>query len=166
MEKKTQNRFYYDIKNTAGVKGKTPAKCVLKYYKGRKAMNMTKTELTNAEVLVMKCIWDTPTDMVLSEIVTLVNGRYGREWRPQTVSTYLAHLVQKQFLKMTRQGKIYTYHPLISEKTYRSREMRRFVEFWGSGSAADFLAAYKEDCGLSAEEADEIRALLDHQESA
>ena len=57
-----------------------------------------KNELTNAELLVMKCIWDNTQDMVLSEVVAIVNDRYNKDWKPQTVSTYLAHLVQKNFL--------------------------------------------------------------------
>lgn len=69
--------------------------------------------LTNAEMLVMGIIWDNPEKrMVLSEIVAAVNDRWGKDWKPQTVSTYLAHLVQKQFLRMHRNGKIYTYEPL------------------------------------------------------
>ena len=103
---------------------------------------MLKSELTNAELLVMKCIWDTPKDLVLSEVVSMVNERYQKEWRPQTVSTYLAHLVQKEFLKMTRKGKIYTYHPLVAEKDYREKEMNNFVDFWGGGSPAAFLSAF------------------------
>lgn len=124
---------------------------------------MTKSELTNAEVLVMKCVWDTPKDMVLSEIVTLVNGRYNKEWRPQTVSTYLAHLVQKKFLKMTRQGKTYTYHPLVAKEEYRSRQMNLFVEFWG-GSPAEFLEAYFQDREVSEAEFAELCSFIDSRQ--
>lgn len=72
-----------------------------------------KNELTNAEMQVMGIIWDNPGRMMaLSEIVAAVNDRWKKDWKPQTVSTYLAHLVQKEFLKMHRNGKIYTYEPL------------------------------------------------------
>ena len=125
---------------------------------------MTKMKLTNAELLVMKCIWDTPEDMVLSQVVSMVNGRYGKGWRPQTVSTYLAHLVQKKFLKMTRQGKIYTYHPLIPEDVYRTEVMADFVDFWGTGSAASFLEAYYRGRKPEAGEIEELRSLIDSLE--
>lgn len=101
--------------------------------------------LTNAEKFVMKCIWDTPKDMVLSEIVNMTNERYQKDWKPQTVSTYLAHLVQKDFLKMTRNGKIYTYHPLVTQEDYLRCEMADLITFWGSPFAAIFVEYYKND---------------------
>ena len=91
----------------------------------------------------------------------MVNERYQKEWRPQTVSTYLAHLVQKEFLKMTRKGKIYTYHPLVAEKDYREKEMNNFVDFWGGGSPAAFLSAFMDSNELKEDEMEELRHLID-----
>lgn len=122
---------------------------------------MLKNELTNAELLVMKCIWDTPKDLVLSEIVAMVNERYRKDWKPQTVSTYLAHLVQKGFLEMTRNGKIYTYHPQVLETDYRTKEMNNFVDFWGGGSPAEFLSAFFGSNKVDEKELDQIRDLID-----
>lgn len=122
---------------------------------------MLKNELTNAELLVMKCIWDTPKDLVLSEIVAMVNDRYHKDWKPQTVSTYLAHLVQKGFLEMTRNGKIYTYHPKVAEVDYRTKEMNNFVDFWGGGSPSEFLSAFFGTNDVDKEELDQLRELID-----
>ena len=77
-----------------------------------------KSRLTDAEMLVMGIIWDDPKHMVLSEIVAAVNGRWGKDWKPQTVSTYLEHLVRKGYLKRHRNGKVYTYEPLKSKDKY------------------------------------------------
>ena len=120
-----------------------------------------KNELTNAELLVMKCIWDNTQDMVLSEVVAIVNDRYNKEWKPQTVSTYLAHLVQKNFLKMERNGKIYTYHPLVAEADYRNKEMTAFVDFWGCGSPSQFLSAFFKDNKVEKTELDNLQKLID-----
>ena len=106
---------------------------------------MRKKNLTHAELLVMKCIWDTPKDLVLSEIVAMVNERYNKDWKPQTVSTYLSHLVQKEFLKMTRNGKIYTYQSLVNEYDYFHKCFANFLCFWGFDSAIDFMKTYVEN---------------------
>ena len=90
-----------------------------------------KSRLTDAEMLVMGIIWDNPKHMVLSEIVAAVNGRWGKDWKPQTVSTYLAHLVRKGFLKMHRNGKVYTYEPLRSKDEYMV-EMIKALRDWYS----------------------------------
>ena len=57
---------------------------------------MLENDLTNIEMLIMKCIWDTPEELALSQLVTMVNERFDKNWRPQTISTYLAHLVRKK----------------------------------------------------------------------
>ena len=76
-------------------------------------MNEKNKKLTNAELLVMTIIWDNKGDlMVLSEVLAAVNDRFAKTWKPQTVSTYLHNLVQKRFLKIHRNGKVYTYEPL------------------------------------------------------
>ena len=74
--------------------------------------------LTTAEMLVMRAIWLADHDMVLSEVVKACNAVYEKNWKPQTVSTYLSHLVQKEFLRMDRNGKIYSYHPIVKAQEY------------------------------------------------
>ena len=46
-------------------------------------------ELTTAESMVMKTIWDHPHEMALQEIMKLTNETYGKDWKSQTVSTYI-----------------------------------------------------------------------------
>lgn len=49
---------------------------------------MNAKQLTAAETIVMKCIWDADHEMSLAEIVKNANEGYGKEWKPQTVSTF------------------------------------------------------------------------------
>lgn len=46
---------------------------------------MNAKQLTAAETIVMKCIWDANHEMSLAEIVKNANEGYGKEWKPQTV---------------------------------------------------------------------------------
>ena len=63
---------------------------------------MNAKQLTAAETIVMKCIWDADHEMSLAEIVKNANEGYGKEWKPQTVSTYLAKLCLKNYIQMKR----------------------------------------------------------------
>ena len=93
-------------------------------------------DLTNAEELVMKSVWDLQKEPVLSEIGERVNTAYrdkGEEWRPQTVSTFLAKLVNKGYLKLQRNGKIYTYKVLVREEQYRKKLLNHMLHFWYQG---------------------------------
>ena len=104
---------------------------------------MLENELTNIEMLIMKCIWDTPEELALSQLVAMVNERFGKDWRPQTISTYLAHLVRKGYLSMRRQGKVFLYTPEVTEKQYRASQMDELVHYWGDpGTPREFLSAF------------------------
>ena len=108
-------------------------------------------ELTNCEVLVMKVIWSSAEAMSIQEILRAVNEAYGKDWKVQTVSTFLSKMVKKGYLDMRRQGRTFFYHPLVTEKEYGKREIRKCVELWGGGKIS----------GLTAEERREIGGLLD-----
>ncbi|MCR5701934.1 MAG: BlaI/MecI/CopY family transcriptional regulator [Lachnospiraceae bacterium] len=96
--------------------------------------------LTDCEEVVMKGVWDFDKEPVLSEIVAHVNKVYGREWAPQTVSTYLAKLCRKGYLELKRNGKIYTYKILVKEKVYRRKLYREHISFWNNNDVKQFIS--------------------------
>ncbi len=86
--------------------------------------------LTNAERIVMKSIWDADHELVLHEILNDCKTRFGKEWKSQTVSTYLRHLVEKGFLQLKRSGKYCNYGVLISKEEYFRFDSEGFAEYW------------------------------------
>lgn len=122
---------------------------------------LLENELTNIEMLIMKCIWDTPEELALSQLVAMVNERFRKNWRPQTISTYLAHLVRKGYLTMRRQGKVFLYHPEVSEQDYRSTQMDELVHYWGDpGTPTEFLSAFFNGNDDNDEENEDLGRLL------
>ena len=113
-------------------------------------------ELTTAESMVMKTIWDHPHEMALQEIMKLTNETYGKDWKSQTVSTYIAKLVKKGFLRMNQSGRNATYEIIIPELSYQQEQSRKFVKFWNRGSVAQFLTAFYKDHKLTKEEIEKI----------
>lgn len=111
--------------------------------------------------MVMKTIWDHPHEMALQEIMKLTNETYGKDWRSQTVSTYIAKLVKKGFLKMNQSGRNATYEILIPELAYQQEQSHKFVKFWNRGSVAQFLTAFYKDHKLTKEEIEELRKSID-----
>lgn len=109
-------------------------------------------KLTESEELVMKAIWDCKKEPVLSDVVDRVNGFYGKDWRPQTVSTFLAKLVRKNYLKLQRNGKIYTYKILISEKAYKQKLYKHHVSFWNHNDIREFVTEMFDNGDLTNED--------------
>lgn len=102
-------------------------------------------KLTESEELVMKSIWDCSEEPVLSGIVERVNGFYGKTWAPQTVSTFLSKLTGKGYLKMHRNGKVYTYEILVKERDYQKEQLKHLVVFVYNGDAEQMLADVMKD---------------------
>ena len=121
-------------------------------------------QLTAAETIVMKCIWDADHEMSLAEIVKNANENYGKDWKPQTVSTYLAKLCQKDYIRMKRAGRMITYEILISEEDYKSEQAREFVSFWNGGSIKQFLTAFYKDEPATKEDISELKKIIDEMD--
>ena len=101
--------------------------------------------LTTAEMLVMRAIWLADHDLVLNEVVRDCNAAYGKDWKPQTVSTYLSHLVQKQFLRMDRNGKIYSYHPIVKAQDYMPQVRKIFENAYLGSDGKNAELTFTED---------------------
>ncbi|NLL78283.1 MAG: BlaI/MecI/CopY family transcriptional regulator [Clostridiales bacterium] len=123
-------------------------------------MEVVDRGLTECEQQVMKCIWDTRADMSLQQITVLVNERYGKTWKPQTVSTFLSRLVKKEYLEMYRKGRQFFYHPHIMEQTYKARSIADCVKFWCGDDAGELLAVLKQTRGLRENEIKKIREMI------
>ena len=61
--------------------------------------------LTGCEKLIIKTIWDADEELSLMEIVQRVNDKYHKNWKPQTVSTFLAKLRKKRIFEILPQRK-------------------------------------------------------------
>ncbi len=92
--------------------------------------------LTNSERLVMKVNWDADHELVLHEILQECVEKYGKDWKSQTVSTYLRHLVDKKFLKLKRVGRDCRYEVLVSAKDFYEKDAKNFAEYWNMDAQA------------------------------
>ena len=100
---------------------------------------MDKNDISACERLVMKVIWDSTEDLALQDIMNRVNQENGKSWKPQTVSTFLSKLVRKDYLKLCRNGKIYTYKILVPEEAYRRKLYKHHISFWNHNDIVEFV---------------------------
>lgn len=116
--------------------------------------------LTESEKITMKCVWDIGDGARLSRIMTLANDNYGKEWKPQTVSTFLGKLVRKGFLEQYRDGRYFYYRILIDKHTYRTQMIRDDVEFWDDGNLEVFCSELMDKNTFSAKERRQLKELV------
>lgn len=118
-------------------------------------------KLTDCEELVMKTVWDAEEELSLMEVMSRVNEKYKKNWKPQTVSTFLARLVKKGYLRHYRQGRVFFYQILVPLDTYKGQLTNDYVNFWNHSNADEFLCSLAEERPLREDEVERIQKLID-----
>lgn len=126
---------------------------------------MAYVNLTDCEKLVMKCIWDVGRDMSLVETMASLKEKYNKDWKRQTVSTFLLHLIQKGFLTSYRVGRVFYYHQEVELEAYKKQQTEEFLDFWYDGSVQVLFSTLQENGRMTQEEAENIRVLLESKEA-
>ena len=107
-----------------------------------------------------KIVWDIGDGARLSRIMTLANDKYGKEWKPQTVSTFLGKLVRKGFVEQYRDGRYFYYRILIDKHTYRTQMIRDDVEFWDDDSLEMYISELFDKKTFTAKERKQLKSLV------
>lgn len=121
---------------------------------------MRAISLTESEKVTMKCVWDIGDGARLSRIMTLANDKYGKEWKPQTVSTFLGKLVRKGFLEQYRDGRYFYYRILIDKHVYRTQMIRDDVEFWDDDDLEIFCSELMDKKTFTAKERKQLKSFV------
>lgn len=104
----------------------------------------------------MKIIWDSTEDLALQEVMDRVNEENGKQWKPQTVSTFLARLVRKGFLTSYRKGRYSYYVPSVSKGEFWKKTMEENARFFTKGDMGDLACALCDEM-LSDEDIDRLK---------
>ena len=97
-------------------------------------------ELSKCEEQIMIIVWDSECYPSLNSVRDDVNKRYNKEWAPQTISTFLARLRNKEYVDMKRKGRVMYYHPVISKEEYRNAKLKELLSDLYDGNVDDLKA--------------------------
>ncbi|KIR03319.1 Transcriptional repressor, BlaI/MecI family [Lachnospiraceae bacterium TWA4] len=116
--------------------------------------------MTECEQIVMKSVWDAKKDVSLQEIMKILETSFGKQWKRQTISTFLLHLIEKGYVKSYRSGRIFYYVPIVKEDDYKKLKTDDFLDFWFEGSPSGLIASMCDNKKLSKEEKQKILDLI------
>lgn len=119
--------------------------------------------ISDAEWEVMAELWRR-APRSSAELAAALEGRTG--WHPKTVQTLLGRLVKKGCVAYDSEAGRYLYRPAISRRAAVRAEGRTFLDRVFGGDAAELLLHFAGEAELTAEEAAELRRLLDAQKPA
>lgn len=114
--------------------------------------------LSGAQLEIMQLIWDTG-ETTVSEIWRALADR--RPVARNTVLTVMDRLEKRGWLKKRSVGKTNLYRAAVSRQSTLGDVVERLVDTAFAGSADSLMLALLEGRGVSEEEADRIREMLD-----
>jgi len=111
-------------------------------------------KLPDTEFEVMKVVWSNKSPITTSEIMKLLGNE--REWKIQSVVSFVSRLVEKGFLRSEKFGKERTYYPLVSKAEYRKFETSSVVKQFHDNSFLSLVTTLYDDDALTDTDIDEL----------
>lgn len=119
---------------------------------------MKNISIGDAELEIMKVIWKSKEPITSLDIGKEVEDK---GWKKTTIATFLTRLVEKGALSANKQGKLYYYTPLITEKEYKKSQTKNLIKTLYNGSVRDFAVSFFEEQNLSDEDIQELKAIFE-----
>ncbi|EHB62769.1 MULTISPECIES: BlaI/MecI/CopY family transcriptional regulator [Paenibacillus] len=113
-------------------------------------------KLSDTEMELMEVIWECTPPVTSTELLALFAER-GKEWKAQTISTFLSRLVDKGALTATRHGRTNKYTPRISPEDYKLMETQQVLDGLYQGSVKNLISALYDGDKLSDEDIAELK---------
>lgn len=122
---------------------------------------MKNISIGDSELEIMKVIWKAEGPITSLDIGKAVEEK---GWKKTTIATFLTRLVEKGALSAEKEGKLYYYTPLITEKEYRQSQTKNLIKTLYNGSVKEFAVSLFEENNLTEKDIEELRAIFEEKE--
>lgn len=117
-------------------------------------MKKTYQRLPESELDIMLVLWNGTPPMTRPEIEKVINTK--KNLAPTTILSLLTRLEAKNFVEVTRQGKMNLYTPLVSQ----AHESRSVLEKLYGNSLKKFVTSLYQGKKISSEEIQDLSDFL------
>lgn len=124
-------------------------------------------QISDAEWEVMKTVWEGADSPTAGEIVQRMEAA-GSVWRPRTIKTLLARLVQKGAVRAEPDAdspRTFRYRAAVSREVCVRHESRSFLARVFDGDVAPALLHFVKASNLSRDDISRLKQILDDQAS-
>ena len=121
-------------------------------------MKKTYQRLPESELDIMLVLWNNTSPMNRMEIEKVINTK--KSLAPTTILSLLARLEAKNFVEVTKQGKMNLYTPLVSQSDYQAHESQSVLEKLYGNSLKKFVTSLYQGKKVSSEEIQELSDFL------
>ncbi len=117
--------------------------------------------ISESENMIMEYLWKQEEGRTFGDITEYLNNTCQKEWKRQTINTFIKRLTEKGLVVSQNSVKKRVYYAAMSYTEYKQGEAREFLgEFYG-GSMKTFLSAFSGGGKLDEDTAKELRGILE-----
>ena len=114
-------------------------------------------EMSQSESLIMEYLWKNDEGKCFSEIMEYLNGELQKNWKKQTINTFIRHLIDKGLVTAEATQKSRRYHAALTPVQFARGKANNYY----GGSVQTFLSALTGGKQLSKELADELQKMVE-----
>lgn len=120
--------------------------------------------MTEAELEIMETLWAREEPVVLGELLENFNARTQKNWKKQTINTFLFRMQQENLVRAIEGGRFKRYLPVMTREEYLEDATQRFLEKNYGGSCARMLAMLSGGERPDENEIEALRRMLEEWE--
>ena len=125
-------------------------------------MKKTYQRLPESELDIMLVLWNNTPPMTRPEIEKVINMK--KKLASTTILSLLTRLENKNFVEVTKQGKMNLYTPLVSQSDYQAHESQSVLEKLYGNSLKKFVTSLYHGKKISSEEVQDLSEFLKNLE--
>ena len=120
-------------------------------------------ELSDTEMEIMEVLWSSSEPKTFAWILDYFNSVKEKEWKKQTLSTYMLRLGEKDVIHSKRVGRTFEYSPNMTVNEYESAKAKGILDNSYDGSIRNFMLALYEGNSVSEDEMSELEMWIKEQ---
>ena len=115
-------------------------------------------QISQAEFVVMDVVWKY-TPISTNDVVDRLTKE--TEWSPKTIQTMLSRLEKKGVIAHRKESRSFVYYPLIEKEAYSEAEGQSYLNRFFDGAFNQMVVSFLNNSELTANDLDELQAILD-----
>lgn len=98
--------------------------------------------ISDSEFLILEYLWSQSEPQTFGNIMHHLSAHADKDWKKQTVNTFLLRLSKKGCLKVDKSGPHALYQAAFSREEYYGEYARKIVQDSFRGSLSSFVSAF------------------------
>lgn len=114
------------------------------------------SHLSKTEYRIMEYFWSTGEKYTFGELMKYFNEEEKKNWKKQTLNTFLSRLIDKGLLDRKKEGTKAYYGAVLTKAEFRQNKARAILEECYEGKISHFIAALTGNTAITSMDEQEL----------